>query len=135
MQIENLGSIEYCEHSWVVLDKKLDQKSQNLSHKSAVHTNTTRDYHSNRQTKLSCRWGAAARILSKYQASHVTFKLKISSLNLWSVDQSESHILNPVLWLVGQSQTHGGNFKLIDHVTILIPCKDFSPMVYKVQFE
>ena len=80
MQIENLGSIEYCEHSWVVLDKKLDQKSQNLSHKSAVHTNTTRDYHSKRQTKLSCRSGAAARILSKYQACHVTYQLKICSL-------------------------------------------------------
>ena len=37
-------------------------------------------------------------------------------------DQSKSRIQNPVLWLVGQTQTQGVNFKL----TSLLPCKDLK---------
>ena len=44
--------------------------------------------------------------------------LKISSSNSKLVDQSGSRILSPALWLVNQrQQIHGGNFKLIGHVT------------------
>ena len=60
-----------------------------------------------------------------YQACHVTCLLKISSRNLQLGNQSESQFLNPVMWLVGQPQNHGGNFKMIGHMTSLslIPCK------------
>ena len=58
-----------------------------------------------------------------YQACHVTCLLKISSKNLKLGNQSESQFLNPFMWLVGQPQNHGGNFKMIGHMTSLIPCK------------
>ena len=39
-------------------------------------------------------------------------------------NQSESQILNMALWLVGQHQIHGGNFKFMDHVKISVALKD-----------
>ena len=66
------------------------------------------------------------RIIAKYQTYHVNCKLKISSINLWIGDQSQNWIQNPAFWLVSHPQNHGGNFKLIGHVTNLIYCKDSS---------
>ena len=36
-------------------------------------------------------------------------------------------IRNPAFWLVGHSQIHGGNFKLIGHVTSPIDCRQKWP--------
>ena len=58
-----------------------------------------------------------------YQACHVICLLKISSKNLKLGNQSESQFFNPFMWLVGQPQNHWGNFKMIRHMTSLIPCK------------
>ena len=55
---------------------------------------------------------------------HTIYHLKVSSKNLQLVDQSESWILKLILWLVDQPQICGGNFRLIDHGTSLILCKD-----------
>ena len=57
------------------------------------------------------------RILARYQAGQI----KISSMEFWMVHRT----LNPAFWLVCQ-QIHGGNFKLITHVTSLISCNDSS---------
>ena len=43
-----------------------------------------------------------ARIVANYQAYHVTYQVKISSINLRLADQLNRWILIPVLWLVGQ---------------------------------
>ena len=47
---------------------------------------------------------------------------------MWLIDQLYiklgCRVLNPACWLVIQNQIHGGDVKLIDHVTILVPCKD-----------
>ena len=67
------------------------------------------------------------RILARYQACHVTNQLKIFSIILKLSDQSKSQILN--LLLVGEQQYNGGNFKLIGHLTSLIPCKDTLPCI------
>ena len=66
------------------------------------------------------------RILVEYQSNHVTYQLKISSINLLLANQSQSSILNQDLWWVGQHQIHGENNNLIGHVTSLVPCKDSS---------
>merc|ERR1719491_1851771 len=60
------------------------------------------------------------RILARHQACHLTFQLKISSMNLRLADQSESRILNPFMGLVTQPQIHGGNFE-IGQLTSMIP--------------
>ena len=43
-----------------------------------------------------------ARIVAKYQAYHLNYQVKISSMNLRLADQLHRWILIPVLWLVGQ---------------------------------
>ena len=45
--------------------------------------------------------GFPTRIFAVYQAFHVTYQLKMSSINLQLANQSLSWILNPLLWLVG----------------------------------
>ena len=57
------------------------------------------------------------RTLARYQPHHVTCKLKISSIDLQPAGQSESQILKSGFVI-------GGKFKLIYHVTSLIPYKD-----------
>ena len=47
--------------------------------------------------RLNERAVGLVRILVGYQYCHVTYSHIISSMNLWLSDQSESHILNPVL--------------------------------------
>ena len=61
----------------------------------------------------------AARIIGRYQACHLSYQIKIFSMNLLA-DQSESWILSSV----SHPKIHGGNFNLTGHVTSLIPCKD-----------
>ena len=39
-----------------------------------------------------------ARIPARYQAYHLTYQLKISSVDFWMAEQSEIQILNPVLY-------------------------------------
>ena len=46
-----------------------------------------------------------------------------------SHSESESLILNPTLLLIGQHQIHRGNFKLIGHLTSLMPYKDTLPCI------
>ena len=48
---------------------------------------------------------------------------------LSSHSESDRLILNPTLLLIGQHQVHRGNFKLIGHLTSLIPCKDTLPCI------
>ena len=67
-------------------------------------------------------WAPQPRILAEYQACHVTYQLKFSSTNLMLAD----HSLNTALWLVSHHQINGVNFKLIDEVISLVPCKDSS---------
>ena len=74
-----------------------------------------------------------SRILTGYQGIHITCQLKISSKNLLLAEQSKSEILNPVLWSVNQPQINGGNVKLIDHVTSLVPCKDSRTGMFGAQ--
>ena len=45
------------------------------------------------------------------------------SSNIFAVD---TLVLNPFLWMLGQPQINGENFKLIGHVTSLIPNSDSS---------
>ena len=45
----------------------------------------------------------------------------------------QNWILKPVLWLVSQSQIYGGYFILIDHVTSLVPYKDFRTSMFGAQ--
>ena len=47
--------------------------------------------------KMNKRAVALVRLLVGYQYYHVTYSHIISSMNLWLSDESESHILNPVL--------------------------------------
>ena len=66
----------------------------------------------------SAQFGAA-RIIARYQAYHVSYQLKLSSMNL-PADQSESGIKSSV----SHQKLHVGNFNLTGHVTSLISCKD-----------
>ena len=80
----------------------------------SVSLDKTRFFPSLFNLKLS-----GARILARYQAGHVTYQLKISSMYLLLADQSEIKIkIRFCDWsLVGQPQIQGGHFKLNDHVT------------------
>ena len=82
-------------------------------------------------------YSGPTRILARYQSCHVTYLLKISSMSLPLANQSQKKFQDPG-FLIGRPVTNnGGNFKLIDHVTILIPCKDSNANIlgfsWKVQ--
>ena len=61
------------------------------------------------------------RSLARYKACHVTYQLKMSFMSFCLAYQLFKLIQNPAFWLVGQPDIHGGNFKLIGHVTSLTP--------------
>ena len=61
-----------------------------------------------------------SRILVMYQACYVTYCLKNF---LHKFGASKSITEQNLLLLANQQQIHGGNFKMVGHVTNLMPCK------------
>ena len=64
------------------------------------------------------------RIFAGYQAYHLTYQLKISSIYLMVAYQSQSCIQDTAFLLVREHTIYGGKFMLISHVTSWVPCKD-----------
>lgn len=87
-----------------------------------------RHYHPSSLDFLNLLWNSYkkssyTRILKRPRACHVTYQLKISILNLQLANQSQNRIQKPALCWVFHIQIHRWNFKLIDHVTSLMPYK------------
>ena len=59
--------------------------------------------------------GLKTRIHARYQARHIIYQLKISSMNLWLNSQPIKNLDSEsgILWFVGYPQIWGGKFKLI----------------------
>ena len=64
--------------------------------------------------------------IAKIHACHMRYQLRIYSTSLILIDQSESQLLNPALWLVHQFLNRPENSKLASSV----PCKDSNALSF-----